>query len=212
MIRHDVDQRGEAWAQLRVGKFTASRAADMMARLKSSNEAASRRDLRTQLSVERLTKQSAERNYINDDMQRGIDKEPEALAAAELLLDCTIHPCGFVEHDTLLAGCSPDGVIGDFEGLIEIKCPKSATHFTYWKGGVLPSEYLWQVIHQLWITGAQWVEFVSYDDRFPPHLQIFHIRHQRDQAQIDAYELMARQFLREVEAEVEAMEGLVPAA
>jgi predicted phage-related endonuclease len=214
VIVHDVEQRGDDWVHLRLGKFTASRAKDMMATLKSKGESASRRDLRVQLAVERLTHQSADRNYQNEDMLRGIAMEPEALAAAELLLGRAIHPCGFIEHDVLAAGCSPDGVVGDFEGLVEAKCPKSATHFQYWKGGVLPAEYLWQVVHQLWITGAQWVEFISYDDRFPPHLQIFHVRHQRDDAEMDSYELMARQFLREVDADVEAMEGLglVPAA
>jgi predicted phage-related endonuclease len=218
VIIHDVPQRSDEWARLRLGKLTASRAADMMALLKSKGEPARRRDLRVQLAVEQLTHQSAERVYSNDDMQRGIDKEPEALAAAELVLGRAIHAVGFVEHDDLRAGCSPDGIIGDFEGLIEIKCPKSATHFSYWRARTsepewtLPSEYLYQVVHQLWITGAQWVEFVSFDDRFPPHLQLFHVRHTRDQAEIDSYELLARQFLREVEADVEAMEGLVPAA
>lgn len=212
MILHlDLEQRSPEWHALRVGKFTASRAADMMATLRSKGEAASRRDLRVQLAVERLTKQSAERSYVNEDMQRGIDKEPDARAAAESLLDCVIHPVGFLQHDTLAAGCSPDGIVGDFEGVVEIKCPKSATHFTYWKGGVLPPEYLFQVVHTLWISGAQWAEFISFDDRFPPHLQIFHVRHERDDAEITSYELLARQFLSEVDADVEAMHALVAA-
>ena len=184
----------------------------MMATLKSSKEAAARRDLRLQLVCERLTQRSAERDYQNEDMLRGIELEPVALALTELRLDRLIQPVGFIEHDVLLAGCSPDGIVGDFEGLVEIKCPKSATHLSYLRAGVVPPDYLFQIVHQLWITGAQWCEFVSYDDRFPEPLQMFHVKHLRDDAEIDAYELLVRQFLREVDAEVETLYGLVPAA
>jgi putative phage-type endonuclease len=212
VIIREVDQRSPEWFQLRAGKLTASRAADMMATLKSSKEAAARRDLRLQLVCERLTQRSAERDYQNEDMLRGIELEPVALALTELRLDRLIQPVGFIEHDVLLAGCSPDGIVGDFEGLVEIKCPKSATHLSYLRAGVVPPDYLFQIVHQLWITGAQWCEFVSYDDRFPEPLQMFHVKHLRDDAEIDAYELLVRQFLREVDAEVETLYGLVPAA
>jgi putative phage-type endonuclease len=208
VIVYDVPQRTPEWFALRAGKLTASRANDMTALLKSQKEAAARRDLRTQLVVERLTGQAAESGYQNDDMLRGIELEPEALAATELLLDTIISPVGFVQHDELLAGASPDGVIGAYDGIVEIKCPKSATHFSYWKAGVVPQDYLFQIVHQLWLTGAPWCEFVSFDPRFPPHLQLFHVRHDRDDAEIDSYELLVRQFLREVDLEVEAMAAL----
>lgn len=205
------EQRTLEWYQARVGMFTASRAADMMATIKSG-EAAARRDLRVQLVCERLTGQSQEDAYINAAMQRGIDKEADALAAYESFTGHLVRPVGFLAHDTLLAGCSPDGIIADYEGGLELKCPKTATHLSYLRGKALPKDYLHQVIHSLWITGAQWWDFVSFDDRLPEHLRLFHVRVTRDDTQMKAYELMARQFLAEVDREVEELSALaVPA-
>lgn len=198
------DQRSEEWRIARVGMFTASRAADMMASIKSG-EAAARRDLRVQLVVERLTGQSQDDGFVNAAMQRGIDKEQDALAAYEALTGNLASSVGFVMHDTLKAGCSPDGLIGQGEGLLELKCPKSATHLAYLKAKIVPKDYVPQIVHALWITGAQWCDFVSFDDRFPPALQVFHVRVPRNDAEIAAYELLARQFLAEIDAEVEAM-------
>lgn len=209
---HDVVQRSVEWHQLRLGKLCGSRAADMMATIKIG-EAAARRDLRVQLVVERLTGQSAENGYVSVDMQRGIDKEQDALAAYEALTGELVRPCGFVEHDTLPAGCSPDGIIGSFVGLLEIKAPKSATHLSYLRAGTVPKEYLHQIVHGLWITGAKWADFVSFDDRFPVSLQLFRVRFERDEAAIASFELVARQFLAEVDAGVAELEQLavVPA-
>lgn len=191
--------------------FTASRAGDMMATIKSG-EAAARRDLRVQLVCERLTGVSQENGYVNADMQRGIDKEADALMAYEALTGQLAQPVGFIAHDELLAGCSPDGLIGDVGGL-ELKCPKSATHLAYLRSKSVPKDYLYQMVHGLWITGAQWWDFVSFDDRFPPPLQVFHIRLQRNDTDVKAYEVMARAFLNEIDREVEEVRKLeaVPA-
>lgn len=210
MIVHPVVQRSPEWYALTCGKLTSTDAADMMASpAKGKAVSARRRDLAHTLLVERLTQRS-ERVFQTPDMLRGIELEDAALQACEALLDRPIHHVGFVEHDSLPAGCSPDGVIGDFEGLVEVKCPKSATHLSYWKAGVLPPEYLYQVIHQLWITGAQWCQFVSFDDRFPAHLQLFHTVHLRDEVEMDSYELMARMFLSELDKEQETLWSLAP--
>lgn len=203
---HDCEQRSPQWFAARVGKFTASRAADMMATIKSG-EAAARRDLRVQLVCERLTGQSQEDNYVNAAMQRGIDKESDALAAYEALTGNLAMSCGFLEHDTLPLGCSPDGLISDRGGL-ELKCPKTSTHLGYLKAGTLPKEYVYQVAHSLLVTGFDWWDFLSFDDRLPAHLQTFYVRVQRKQPEIDAYELMARAFLSEIDREVEEVSKL----
>ncbi len=200
-------QRTPEWHQARVGMFTASRASDMLATIKSG-EAAARRDLRVQLVVERLTGQAQEDAYVNAAMQRGIDKEADAFAAYEALTGLVAMPCGFLAHDSLPAGCSPDGLIGALEGTLELKCPKSATHLSYLRCRTIPRDYLAQMQHTLWITGAQWADFVSFDDRFPPALQVFHVRLARNEQEIAAYELMARTFLSEVDREVEAVQAL----
>lgn len=204
-----MPQRSPEWYQVRIGKFTASRAGDMLATIKSG-EAAARRDLRVQLVCERLTGQSQEDAYVSPAMQRGIDKEAAAFAAYEALTGNLACPVGFVAHDTLQAGCSPDGIIGPLDGVLELKCPKSATHLGYLKAKTLPREYLGQIQHALWLTGAAWADFVSFDDRFPPPLQVFHVRVTRNEADLAAYELLARAFLRQVDEEVAgllAMQG-----
>lgn len=193
-----TDQRTPDWYAARVGKFTASRAADMLATIKTG-EAAARRDLRVQLVVERLTGQPQEDPYINAVMQRGIDKEADAFSAYEALTGNLASPVGFLAHDTLMAGCSPDGEVDDFKGLLELKCPKSATHLGYLKSRTVPRDYLAQITHGLWITGAQFCDFLSFDDRFPLALQTFYVRVHRADVDLKAYELAAMVFLSEVD-------------
>jgi putative phage-type endonuclease len=206
-IIHDCDQRSDAWFKARAGKLTGSRACDMLATIKSG-EAAARRDYRTQLVVERLTGQPQEDGFINAAMQRGIDLEPQAFRAYEALTGTMAVRTGFLAHNSLMAGCSLDGHVDSFAGIVEIKCPKSATHLKYWRGdGKLPAEYLPQVTHNLWITGAAWCDFLSFDDRFPADLQTFLVRVKREDVDIAGYEKAALAFLAEVDAEVKELQS-----
>jgi predicted phage-related endonuclease len=172
----------------------------MLAKIKSG-EAAARRDYRLQLAVERLTGRPMEMDYISPEMQRGIDLEPVAREAYERITGHHVTQTGFIRSDTAMAGCSLDGDIDEFTGILEIKCPKPATHVSYIRSGTLPSEYVGQVRHNLWITGAQWCDFFSYDDRLPAGLDTFLVRaHARD-LDIPGYEAEALRFLDEVDAE-----------
>lgn len=208
MIVVNCTQRSPEWYAARLGKLTASCVADIFAELKKGGEAASRRDLRTRLVVERLTGQPAEDDYTNAHMQRGIDKESDALAAYQIKTGALVMPVGFVQHDELAAGASPDGEVDDFAGLLEVKCPKSSTHLGYLRSGVVPSGYLPQIRHALWITGAAWCDFVSFDDRFPEHLRLFVKRVSRADVDLDAHELAVRLFLSEVQAEIDGLAGV----
>lgn len=202
---HDCDQRSPVWHQLRAGKVTGSCAqAILQVRKKGTGELAIRRDLRQKLIVERLTGIAVEDSpYKGKDLQHGIDTEPLALAAYEAAYREIVTRVGFVEHDTLLAGCSPDGYVGDWEGVIEIKCPASSTHLEYRKNDTIPEEYYGQLLHALWITNAQWADFVSYDPRFlDPAKRLFTKRLKRNAEILEAYELAVRLFLSEVDAEV----------
>jgi predicted phage-related endonuclease len=207
----NAPQRSPEWFAARLGRLTGSRAGDMLATIKSG-EAAARRDLRTQLVCERLTGTVQEEPFINAAMQRGIDCEPLAFAAYEAHTGQVVERTGFLAHTDLMAGCSLDGHIGDFVGLIECKCPKSATHLKYLRGKVAPIEYAPQITHNLWITGAEWCDFVSFDDRFPPELSLFVARVNRADVDLKAYELAARLFLSEVDKEVDTLRGLARAA
>jgi predicted phage-related endonuclease len=204
------DQRTDAWKLARVGRLTASRACDMLATIKSG-EAAARRDLRAQLVVERLTGLPQDDTFVSQAMQRGIDREGDARAAFEAATGMLVQPVGFLAHPELMAGCSPDGIIGPNVGVLEIKCPKSATHLGILRSRTVPKDYLAQLTHALWITGAEWASFVSWDGRFPPPLQLFTMRISRASLDVDAYELAARLFLSEVDREFNEVVGMVAA-
>lgn len=200
----DVEQRSPEWFAARCGRLTGSRAADMLATIKSG-EAAARRDYRMQLVCERLTGQPQEDGYTNATMQRGIDLEPAAVAAFEARTGEMVSRCGFLSHLSLMVGCSLDGYLGAFDAILELKCPKSATHLSYLRAGVVPPEYLPQIRHNLWVSGARTAYFLSYDDRFPKELQTFLAVLERDESDIAAYEAKALAFLAEVDREVEAI-------
>jgi hypothetical protein len=206
-----TDQRTQEWLQARVGQLTGTCAGDMLATIKTG-EAAARRDLRMRLVCERLTGQSQEDAYVNAAMQRGIDKEADAFAAYEALTGELALPVGYLAHDSLPAGCSPDGEVGNYRGILELKCPKTATHVGYLRGKKVPIAYLPQITHNLWVTGAEWCDFFSFDDRLPDALRCFCVRLERNDVDIKAYELMVRLFLKEIDAEVEALTALAPVA
>lgn len=205
------DQRTPEWHQARVGMLTGTDAKSMLATIKSG-EAAARRDLRTSLVVERLTGKSAEDGFVSDAMKRGTELEPDAVTAYELATDRMVSPVGFIRHPELPTGCSLDGQVQNFAGIVEIKCPKSATHLSYLRGKRLPPDYVPQVTHNMWISGAQWCDFVSYDSRFPAELQLFIVRVLRSELDMAAYELAVRLFLSEVAAEEAEVRGLMVAA
>ncbi len=208
----DAPQRSQAWFTARLGKLSGSRASDMMATLKGSGEAAARRDLRVQLVVERLTHQIQEDVYVNADMRRGVELEPAARAAYEAHTGALVQESGFLVHPELEAGCSLDGHLGGFEGIVELKVPRAATHLKYLRGGGLPPEHKWQVVHNLFISGARYCDFVSYAPAFPSALQLFITRVTRDSLDLVAYELVVRRFLSEVEDELQSVSALMDQA
>jgi hypothetical protein len=176
----------------------------MLARpLKSGGEPAARRDLRVRIALERFTGVPAEDNgYVSPEMKRGTELEPAALAAYEAATGTLVQAVGFIRHGELPIGCSPDGVIGNLEGGVELKCPKSATHLGYWSNeGKVPAEYLPQLTHTLYVSGAPWWDFCSFDPRFPEPLQLFRVRVLRADVDLGIYEASLLGFLQEVEAE-----------
>lgn len=201
-----MEQRSSEWHQARLGLLTGSCAKAVIAeRKRGTGELKELTDLRRRLVTERITGLSAESSYQSDAMQRGTDLEPLAFAAYEARTGQLVQRVGFVKHNELAAGCSPDGYVGEWEGLIELKCPVSTTHTKYIQSGVLPDEYRGQILHALWLTGAQWCDFCSFDDRFPEGLELFIVRVPRVEVEIVAYENTVWKFLAEVDADVAAM-------
>ena len=195
-----MEQRTEEWFAARLGRVTASRIADVVAKTKTGY-GAGRANYMAELVCERLTGQRAE-GFTSKAMQHGTDTEPRARAAYELLTGNTVVEVGFIARDDMAAGASPDGLVGE-DGLIEIKCPHTATHIDYLLKGSVPGNYELQMQWQMACTGRKFCEFVSYDPRFPDHLQLMIVRVDRDDALIADIEKEVRLFLDEVTKMVE---------
>ena len=208
----EAEQRSAGWFAARAGKLTGSVAADIAATLKSGGEPASRRDLRTRLALERLCGRSLEDDYVNGDMKRGIELEPEALAAYEALTGDMVQRTGFLAHSELALGCSLDGHLGEFDGIVELKAPRPANHLKYLRAGVLPAEHRFQIVHNLFVTGAAFADFCSYSPDFPEPLRLFRVRVKRDEAEIASYKLLAVAFLNEVQKEYDEILALAGVA
>ena len=192
-----MDEQGtEAWLQARAGKATASRAGDVLAKIRSG-ESASRYNYKAQLVTERLTGLPTD-SYTSAEMQWGIDHEAEARAVYEAVNDVEVIETGFKQHNNLDAGASPDGLVGT-DGLIEIKCPNSISHIKTIIDGTAPKKYIPQMMMQMWITNRKWCDFVSYDPRLDPKNAYFCVRVERDDEYIANLEKEVTAFLIEVD-------------
>jgi putative phage-type endonuclease len=194
------EQRTAEWFQARVGKATASRFKDVMAKLKNGSPAAARINYLVDIATERLTK-SATPHYSNSAMQWGVTHEASARIVYEQRRQLQVEETGFIQHKELDAGASPDGLV-DWDGLIEIKCPyNSSVHVMTWMDG-MPEDHAAQVQGQLWITGRQWCDFISFDPRMPPALQLYVERIGRNDSYIAGLETEIRKFLIDVDTMV----------
>lgn len=198
-----MDQRSPEWFAARCGKATASCIADILARTKTGFSA-SRANYKARLVVERLTGQPAE-TFSNSAMQWGTDQEPFARSAYEFHADVEVVEVGFVDHPTIpMSGASPDGLVGD-DGMLEVKCPNTATHIETLLGGKVPEKYVTQMLWQMACTGRQWCDFVSYDPRLPHSMRLFVQRVHRDDEAIAQLEKDVTEFLADVEQTVTAL-------
>ena len=200
----EVEQGSDSWLEIRRGKVTASRVADVLAKTKTG-VSASRGNYLIELALQRVTG-VIEPSFTNDAMQHGKDNEQTARTAFEVAHNVFVDQVAFVDHPTIKDfGCSPDGVIGD--SLLELKCPyQSAVHWSYFKDGC-PSKYYTQIQAQMSCTGAKSVWFVSFDPRMPPRSQLYIEEVLRDEEFIKKMEEEVLKFLNEVEVEMQLMKG-----
>jgi len=196
-------QRTPEWYEARLGKVTASRVSDVMAKTKSGYSA-SRANYMAQLICERLTGTQGD-TYQNAAMAWGTEQEPAARGAYEARTGLLVQETGFVPHPTILmSGASPDGLVGD-DGLVEIKCPNTATHIDTILSETVPSKYIAQMQWQMVCTGRQWCDFISYDPRVPEKMQLWVKRVERDQKLIDEMENEVFNFIEELESKIDAL-------
>lgn len=205
MTEHIIQGSAE-WHAIRLGRVTASRVADVVAKTKSG-PAASRANYMAELIAERLTGEPAEK-FTNAAMQWGTEKEPDARAAYEFRTDATVTEIGFVLHPKIDAsGASPDGLVGD-DGLIEIKAPNTATHLETLIGQEIAAKYITQMQWQMACTGRKWCDFISYDPRLPESMRLFIKRVPRDDNLIHDLESAIAGFLLEMSVKLSQLNSL----
>jgi putative phage-type endonuclease len=201
-----IEQGSPEWFAQRLGKVTASRVADVIAKTKTGYST-SRDNYMAQLVCERMTNTVAE-SFTNSAMQWGTETEPLARAAYEAHADVLVDEVAMITHPTIEnAGASPDGLVGD-EGLLEIKCPNSSTHIDTLLTQTVPGKYITQMQWQMACTGRQWTDFVSFDPRISDGLQLFVKRVPRDDAYIQMLEKEVIQFLTELDGKIKKLNEL----
>jgi putative phage-type endonuclease len=199
-------QRTEAWHTARLGKVTASRVADVIAKTKTGY-GASRANLMADLICERLTGQPAS-TFSNAAMEWGTEQEPHARAAYSARTGELVEEVGFIDHPRIAnSGASPDGVVGD-DGLVEFKCPATSTMLDTLLVQAVPTKYIAQIQFQMACTGRKWCDFCSYDPRLPEHLRMFVKRVERDDDYIKMLEGEVTVFLAELEEKLSKLQEL----
>lgn len=194
----DVIQGSDEWLQLRCGRATGSNFDACMAKGKGNAEATTRRNYRVRLALEQITQKVMESGFKSSAMDQGTEREPFARMGYEARTGHIVEEVAFVPHRFLMAGVSPDGLVGE-HGMVEFKCPTPAVHWEYLQlNGEPPSEYKAQVMGQMWVTGRKWCDFVSYNPDFPEELQMHVVRVMRDEAYIAQLDADVTKFLRDV--------------
>ncbi len=193
-----MEQRTDEWFAARLGKVTASKVSDVM------SKGMGRETYMTYLIAEVLTTERAS-SFTNTAMEWGTATEPYARQAYEALNNLWVEEIGFAQHPTIeRAGASPDGLVGD-DGLIEIKCPNTATHLDTLIDKTVPKKYRDQMQFQMACTGRKWCDFVSFDNRLPENLQIFVLRVERDDKHIAEMEIAITKFLAEMQEKIDKL-------
>ena len=199
----DCIQGSPEWFAARAGRVTASRVADIMRKGKSG-PSKMRETYKGELVAERLSCVQ-EDGFKSAPMMRGTEVEPKARDTYAFMFGAKIQQVGLVIHPTIeMAAASTDSLVGD-DGLLEVKCPNSSTHIQTLLGEPIDPDYVKQIQWGLACTGRQWCDYISFDDRLPPEMQLHRIRVLRDHATILEMEIAVRAFLKEVDELVEEL-------
>jgi putative phage-type endonuclease len=201
-----IEQGTPEWFAARLGKVTASRIADVIAKTKTGYST-SRENYMAQLICERLTGTKME-SFTSTAMEWGTNTEPLARAAYEAHKNVLVDEVGLIDHPFIpMSAASPDGLV-DIDGTIEIKCPNTSNHFDTMLSGKIPTKYIPQVQWQLACTSRLWTDFVSFDPRAPEGLQLFVTRVERDDKYILELEAEVNKFLEELEIRIAKLNQL----
>lgn len=194
MIIVDVPQGSEDWHLARAGRATSSEFSSVLAKGQGKTRAAYLR----RVVAERLTGKPTE-TYKNGHMDRGTAQEPYARMSYEATTGNFVEEIGCIQHDALMAACSPDGLIAS-DGCVEIKSVIPTVQLETILQGEYPSEHRAQLMGALWLTERQWIDFCSYSPDMPAHLRTYIFRVKRDEAFITQLAAEVTVFLNEVDS------------
>lgn len=203
----EYPQGSDEWQGARAAKVTASKVTCIMVKPKGNKPAAGRKTYMGELISERLTGVKSD-SFSSSVMQWGTETEPQAIAAYEFLNDVDVERIAFMDHPTIeFAGMSPDGLVGE-DGLLEIKCPNTATHIDFLISNVIPKKYQDQMQWQMACSGRKWCDYMSFDPRMPEHLNKLIIRVDRDDKYIQEMEIEVIKFNSEIDEKLKILESL----
>ena len=196
---HQFEQMSPEWYEYRSGRVSASHMSDVMAK----GTGITREKYMIRLMLERISGTPGD-TYQSASMLWGIENEPLARLAYELNRDCDVVQVGFIDHPSIdMFGASPDGLID--EGMIEIKCPDSHTHYQYMTSGKVPGGYMKQMQAQMLCAEKSWVDFISFDPRYPEKHKMFVKRVERDDEMIEKIEDETIRFIEELNEKIERL-------
>lgn len=201
----NIEQGSDEWHAARLGHVSASSVADVMSKGKTEGgESETRKNYRLKIVAQRLTGSSGD-GYSNAAMEWGTEQEPFARIAYEAAMNVMVDKTGFWLHPEIKwLGVSPDGLVNN-DGLVEIKCPNTTTHLEWVFAGKVPAKHMKQIQCQLWVTGRQWCDFVSYDPRLPERNRLFIKRTMRDEKLIAEMEVEVKKFLADVQKMIDQL-------
>lgn len=205
----ECDQGSPEWYQARLGRVTSSRVADMMARTKTG-WGYERAKYEADLICERQTNE-VKHGFKSAAMQWGTNTQPQAEKAYAFRTDNELERVGFIIHDELMFGASPDALVNK-DGLAEFKCPETHTHIETLLSQTIPGKYLLQIQWQLYMTERRWCDYVSFDPRMQPSKRLFIRRVHRNESQIQDLVAHAKEFLLGIELKLSRLEAMYPEA
>lgn len=173
----NCEQGSDSWFESRRGIPTASEFSTVLAKGRGGGDSVTRRKYLLTLAGQILTGEVVQAWSGNENTERGHAMEDEARRLYAFHRDTDPQLVGFMRRGR--AGASPDGVVGD-DGLVEIKSKLPWLQLEVLEQNRLPPEHVAQVHGQLWVSGRNWCDFVSYCPRLP----LFVIRIYRDDAYI----------------------------
>lgn len=154
---HQLEQRTEEWFAMREGMVTGSTAERVRAK----------GDAYVYEVVATMITNATPSTYKTPAMQWGEENEPKARQAYTKATGHKLEEIGFITNGRI--GHSPDGAVmkkNEITRMVEIKCPDTKTHVKYCIEGVVPKEYMPQIVNAFVVVDdLEVMDFISYDPR-----------------------------------------------